>query len=334
VSQPTPLLLTRLSALGDIVHTWPLAQALSSSFRVFWLVEERFLPLVAPHPAVTQAIPVATRRWRKAPFSLTTWRQGRAAWERIRALCPEVAVDPQGLLKSAAWAWLAGVPRRLGFAATHRREGLAGAFYTETVSPSSQWVHVVDLNLALAAHLCGQAPFGSAPDASFLLPHLPPAPPEAKAVLLLPGSGQKKKNWPVQAFAALARLLQGEGLPVTVLWGPGEKRVAEAICQGAPGTNLAPPTQLLQLASFLAAGRAVVGGDTGPLHLAAALGTPTVALHLTTDPQRNSPRGPKVTVLAGAKSGATGGRARTGKEREISPEEVLAAVGALLSKTR
>jgi ADP-heptose:LPS heptosyltransferase len=222
----------------------------------------------------------------------------------------------------------------LGFAATHRRERLAGAFYTETVSPSSQWVHVVDLNLALAAYLCGQAPFGSAPDASFLLPHLPPAPPEAKAVLLLPGSGQKKKNWPVQAFAALARLLQGEGLPVTVLWGPGEKQVAEAICQGAPGTNLAPPTQLLELASFLAAGRAVVGGDTGPVHLAAALGTPIVALHLTTDPQRNSPRGPKVTVLAGAKAGATGGRARTGKEREIPPEEVLAAVGALLSKTR
>jgi heptosyltransferase-1 len=332
---PLPLLLVRLSALGDIVHTWPLAEALGRSrrFRVAWLVEERFLPLVALHPSVETAIPMASKRWRDSLASPATWREVRGALRAIRAFAPGLALDPQGLCKSAFWATLAGVTQRLGFAASHRRERLAGVFYTATVHPPRELAHVVDLNLAFAQHLGVEASYGAHPDAAFLRPHLPPAPPEARAVLLLPASGKVGKNWPPTAFAALARILLAEGVPVTVLWGPGEQEVARAVVDAAPGARLAPPTDLLQLAAFLAQAIAVVGADTGPVHLAAAFGTPTLAVHLATDPVRNGPRGPRVAVASGAKTGARRGRAATGWQRPVGVEEVSGLLHRLLAES-
>ncbi len=326
------LLLTRLSALGDIVHTWPLAEALAASgrFRLLWLVETPFLPLVANHPAVFEAIPVATRRWRKP-------RQWRPAVAEVRALVahlrraqPVLALDPQGLFKSAIWPALAGVERRIGWAASHRREQVAGLFYTETVQLPTNLHHVVDCNVFLASYLGAEVTFGLDPDASFLRPQLPPAPQAAEGVLLLPASGDRRKNWPLEAYARLASALAARGYPVTVLWGPGEKPLAEVIVSRAGKAQLAPPTDLLQLASFLARGRLVVGGDTGPVHLAAAFGTPTVALHLMTDPQRNGPRGRRVVVISAADGIAKRGRARIAATRPISVEEVLDACLRLL----
>jgi len=328
-----PVLLLRLSALGDIVHTWPLAEALGRGqrFRIAWLVEERFVPLVALHPAVATAIPVASKRWRKAPTSSATWGEVRAALAAIRTFAPELALDPQGLVKSACWAALAGVPRRVGFAAACRRERIPGIFYTETVQPPQELAHVVDLNLALAQHLGVEVTFGAYPDASFLRPHLPPAPTEAKSVLLLPASGNPVKNWPPEAFAALARKLLAKGLPVTVLWGPGEQKVAQAVVEAAPGAYLAPPTNLMQLAAFLANAIAVVGADTGPVQLAAAFGTPTVAVHLVTDPRRNAPRGPRVAIASGAKTGTRRHSAATGPQRPVPVEEVSMRLERLLA---
>ncbi len=325
-------LLTRLSALGDIVHTWPLAAALAQEGDVFWLVEQRFLPLVSLHPAVVEAVPVATKRWRHTPWGATVRAEVKQTLAKLRALAPEVALDPQGLTKSALWAALAGVPRRLGFAPSHRRERISGLFYTHTVAPPAGLKHVVDLNLALAQALHLPVHYGVAPDGSFLRPHLPPPPREASAVLLFPGSGHPKKNWPPQLFAQLARHLHHLGYPVTVFWGPGEKPVAEAIQRQAPEALLAPPTDLLELASCLASAQAVVGGDTGPIHLAASLGTPTVALHLATDPQRNAPRGPRVAVVSGARCGATRGKAATGAARPVAVDEVVVALQGVLAK--
>ena len=314
------ILLTRLSALGDIIHTWPLADALTSGehpAELAWIVEEPFLPLVERHPRVSLAIPVATRRWRRRPLSAETRRGFREARRSVRSFAADIAVDPQGLVKSAAWGVLSGAGRRIGLAPAYRREALAGACYTRTVTPPPGTRHVVDINLSLADALGLATTVGAAPDGTFLLGGRGPAP-LSEAVVLLPGTGGRGKAWPVASFAALARELASRGSPVTVAWGPGERPLAEAVVEASgSGVALAPPTSVVELATLLAGSCAVVGGDTGPVHLAAALGVPTAAVFVATDPERNGPRGPRVRIVSSARSGARAGRARSGALREV-----------------
>jgi heptosyltransferase-1 len=320
------VLLTRLSALGDIVHTWPLADALTlgeNPVELAWVVEEPFLPLVALHPGVVRAVAVATRRWRQRPFAAETRREILSARHLVREFAPEAALDPQGLYKSAAWGWRSGAPERVGLARGLRREALAGVCYTRTVAPPPGLRHVIDLNLSLSEGLGRTVPYGASPDGKFLLHGAAPeqGPP---AVALFPGTGGKRKAWPAGSFAALARQAADRGFPVTVIWGPGERALAESVVAGAgPGVTLAPPTALLEMAALLARCAAVVGGDTGPVHLAASLGVSTVAVFMATDPERNGPRGRHVRVVAAARTGARGGRARSSAAGEVTVAEVL-----------
>jgi len=321
--------LTRLSALGDIVHTWPLADALTRGeqpVELAWVVEEAFLPLVALHPGVVRAVPVATRRWRRAPFAASTRREVIRARRLLREFAPQVALDPQGLCKSAAWGWLSGAPERVGLPRSLRRESLSGLCYTQTIAPSPDVRHVIDINLSLAAAVGRAATYGASPDGTFLLGR-ERSKDASSAVALLPGTGGKGKAWPAASFAALAREIAGRGLPVMVVWGPGERALAESIVAAA-GRNvtLAPPTSLPELAALLARSAAVVGGDTGPVHLAASLGVATVAVFVATDPERNGPRGGCVKLVAAAQGGARGGRARTAAVGEVSVSEVLDAL--------
>jgi heptosyltransferase-1 len=329
------VLLTRLSALGDIVHTWPLAEALTSgehSAELAWVVEEPFLPLVAGHPRVALAIPVATRRWRRNPLSAETRRAFLEARRSARSFSADVALDPQGLLKSAAWGLLSGTGERIGLDRAFRRETLAGVCYTRTVMPPPGTRHVIDINLSLAGAL-GLAPTGGAtPDGSFLLrgQDLARGP---ETVVLLPGTGGRGKAWPAGSYAALARELAARGFRVCVAWGPGERPLAETVVGGAGGgATLAAPTTLLELASLLAGSATVVGGDTGPVHLAASLGVATTAVFVTTDPERNGPRGRRVRIVSSARIGERARRARSGALREIPVDEVLDAVMELLGE--
>lgn len=313
------ILLTRLSSLGDVVHTWPLVDALahhSPRPHLAWLVEEEYAPLVAPHPGVEQAIPVATRRWRRRPWSPAVARQLIAAVRALRRARCEIALDPQGLVKSAVWGRLAGVPCRIGLATEVRRERGAGVFYTHLAPAPGQHRHAVDVALSLLASLGMEPPWGAAPDGSFLLATTPPRPRgQPSPVLLVPGSGHPAKCWDSEALVQLARHLAAAGLNVEVLWGEKELHLARAIAAAA-AVALAPPTPLPVLPAYLAGTRAVVGGDTGPAHLAAALGVPTVMLHLATDPQRSGARGPRVQLLDG----------RPGRGTAITPADVATAV--------
>lgn len=327
------VLLTRLSALGDIVHTWPLATLLHGALadlELYWLVERHFEPLVANHPAVAGVLTVATRRWRARPLSSSTREEVAKVVRHLRQLDLEVALDPQGLLKSALWGRLAGVPQRIGLAGRHRRERAAGLCYTRTVAPPPWATHVVDTNLSLAAAL-GVAPQpGAVPDGRFLLadgdgPRL-----ARGAAVILPATGGPGKAWPRGCYAELAAALARRGRPVCVAWGPGELALAEWIAaEAGSGVEVAPPTSLVELAHLLSNASIAIGGDTGTVHLAASLGVPTVAVFLATDPRRNGPRGDRVAVVAGAHEGARRGRARTGSVREVDTGEVLAAVEAL-----
>ena len=332
------VLLTRLSALGDIVHTWPLAEELGriSGVELAWLIEEPYLPLAAGHPSVARTIAVATRRWRRAPFAAATRAELRECIGEIRAFAPELVIDPQGLWKSAIWGVLARAPRRVGLPWSLRREALCGLLYTETARQDCDGSHVVDINLSLLGALAITPPRGTIPDGSFLVrtadkPDWLPS----RAVALLPATSRRGKSWPLERFAALAPRLHASGYRPVVLWGPGEEPLARRVGEaaGAP-TVVAPPTGIVELAVTLHHCAAAVGGDTGPTHLAASVGTPTVAVMLATDPARNAPRGRHVEVVSGATSGATRGRARTRPTATVEVADVVDAVIRLLNRRR
>ncbi len=325
------IVLTRLSALGDIVHTWPLASVLAAGpegVELAWVVEEQFLPLVASHPAVALAVPVATRRWRRHPVAAATRREIAAARAALRKFSPDLAIDPQGLVKSALWAGLSGALDRVGLDSAHRRELLAGLWYSRTLAPPPEARHIVDVDLSLLAAVGRPAPFGAAPDGRFLLAgEAARGRDSAARVALLPATGGAGKAWPADRFAELARMAVSAGMATVVVWGPGERALAEGIVTaGGRGVALAPATSIPELAVLLSGCAAVVGGDTGPVHLAASLGVPTVAVFVATDPARNGPRGERVRVLSGAGAAAGRGRARADGTGEIGVETVFEAL--------
>ena len=295
-----------------------------------WVVEEPFLSLVASHPAVSRAIPVATRRWRRRPLAPETRREILESHREVRSFAPDVAFDLQGLVKSAYWCAVSRAPRRVGFSRSHLRERLASIFYTQMVTPPPQARHVVDMNLSLLTGAGLSAPLGAAPDGRFLLRRAPVAAPEVArgTVGLLPATGGAGKAWPVENYTALARKLNRSGAPVTVAWGPGERVLAERIVADAGvGTALAPRTSILELAALMSRFDLIVGGDTGPVHLAAALGVPAVAIFVATDPDRNGPRGRRVRIASCGGGRAGRGSARTALAGEVSVDAVFQIVG-------
>jgi lipopolysaccharide heptosyltransferase I len=275
------LLILRLSALGDVLHTMPAVLALRASLpdaRLAWVVEEAYRDLVETVAGV-DAIPVTMKRWRRAPLS--GQRAMRFARSRLRQFARgETSIDFQGLVKSAMIGWLGGARERWGFDGDAVRER-PSMLFTNRRAAVDRSAHVVEWNLDLARavvpHL--KAP----PDLDFSRFAVAPASDLRDAIVLLPGAGKPEKQWPVDRFQELARRIGPRALTV---WGPGERTLADAI-----GARVAPPTNLRELTGILQRARVVIGGDTGPLHLAAALGTTVVGLYATMSPARNGPWG-------------------------------------------
>lgn len=333
------IVLVRLSALGDIVHTWPLAVALRSAqptAHLTWVVEEPLASLVEGHPAIDAVVTVATGRWRKQPLSARTRAEIAAFKSRIHELQPDLAIDAQGTLKSAMIARWCGAPRRVGLARPWRRELIAGLAYTEISPGSSVHPHVIATNLELVRAVGGEPPPApTPPDGHWLLARsrpLPDGPLDENYAVLLPGAGQPDKILAAATLAETARHLVDMGMEAVVAWGPSERdRAREVVALGGAGVHLAPATDLMELTFLLGSAAFVVGGDTGPVHLAASLGVPTLAVFLTTDPKRNGPAGAKVAVVSGAAPGrGPGGSATTGRAREVSAAEICTAVDGLL----
>ncbi len=303
------LVLIRLSALGDIIHTWPLAQSLRDhrpDLHLTWVVEEPFRPLVEGHPAVDSVISVATKRWRKAPFALRTRAETDAVKTRLRELTPDLVLDSQGTVKSAWITRWAAATERVGLARPWRRELLPALAYSRVLPGSESDCHVVATNCHLVRAVGGKpAPKTPRPDGRWLLERSIERWPEfrrkAPYAVLLPGAGQPSKVLSTDALAALARLLKARDLEVVVAWGPGEFKRAEAVVAGSgEAAEVAPSTNIEQLAVLLGSASVVVGADTGPIHLAASLGAPTLGVFLATDWRRNGPLGPHTAVLSTA----------------------------------
>ncbi|HUP50602.1 MAG TPA: lipopolysaccharide heptosyltransferase I [Thermoanaerobaculia bacterium] len=271
------ILVLRLSALGDIIHTIPAVSLLRPVAGVAWVVEDPYAELVEIVAGVTP-IPVRLKRWSRAPAA---WRgEARAAIRRMRGF--DAAVDFQGLLKSGLLAWLSRAPVRFGFDAAAVREKPALLFTNRHVTVDRSR-HVVDWNRELAEAVTSNRQPAEERWRDF------PADPQGKVerfagrVVLLPGAGKRDKQWPVENYRALVQRYRDR---TVVAWGPGERGLAEAI-----GGEVAPETNLRELAALLRGAAAVIGGDTGPLHLAAAMGTKAVGLYGPTDPLRNGPYG-------------------------------------------
>jgi lipopolysaccharide heptosyltransferase I len=329
--------LIKLSSLGDVVHALPIAATLRARIpgaHLTWIVERREAAVLRDHPAVDALVPIDTRRWRRARGFRDVVDVVRAVARTRRGLRRarfDVALDLQGLIKSGLITAATRAPLRIGFAARRCREPLGAVFTNRRVQPPAAARHVVDQYLALLG------PLGvTEPVREFRLPIDPAA--EARAddflvahglkpgrrlVVLNPGSRRPDKRWPEERFRALAeRLTEDAAADVLVVWGPGEEAAGRLIAPGGRGgAVLGPPTNLYDLLAFLRRASALVAADTGPLHLAAALGTPCVGLYGPTSAVRNGPYG------AGHRSlQAPGGRVVA-----IEVEAVFHAVADLLA---
>ncbi|MCC7124461.1 MAG: lipopolysaccharide heptosyltransferase I [Acidobacteria bacterium] len=300
------VLIVRLSALGDIVHAVPVLAALKRhdpSIEVDWLVEESYASVLALVDGIRQRIVVRARQASDdAVFAATAGGYLRAA-RFLRRQRYDIAIDLQGLLKSAVWARVSGATRVIGFAPSHLRERQAAWLYSETVEPPAL-PHVLHKNLTMATHLGAPPmpivlPLAEQPSAG-LRAALAAVP--GRYAVLNPGAAWPNKRWPAERFAAVAQhLVTRHGLHVFVTWGPAERALADAIVSAAKGAaHLAPPTSIADLTALLRGAALVVSGDTGPMHIAAATGAPIVGLFGPTWPERNGPWDPRDEVISRA----------------------------------
>lgn len=332
----------RLSALGDIVHTWPLACALAASnphLHLSWIVEEPLKTLVESHPAVDAVFSTRTGRWRRRPLAALTRSEVAALKTKMRELQPDLALDPQGTSKSAMVVRWTGADRRIGLERPWRRERLAGLAYTDTIPGAPGQAHIVATNLAMVAATGAKIPELVPPDGSWLLDRVGDRAPtgawSTPYAVLLPGTGGAHKVLSAATLAEVARGLATDGLEVVVVWGPGEQPRAAAVAEAAGnGVYMSPPTDLEELAAMLGRAALVLGGDTGPIHLAASFGSPTLAVFVASDWRRNGPLGDHTAVVSGAADApaAPSGTARTRPEREVGAAEILESARRLLAR--
>jgi heptosyltransferase-1 len=318
-------LVVRLSSLGDIVHTLPAVAALRESFpeaRIDWIVDERWSPLVKMVIGVDEVIPL-----QRSPAGVL------ACVRRLREARYSCVVDFQGLYRSAVLTRSSGGGRMIGFDRTAAREPGASFFYSERVLPVGR--HVAEMNIDLAVRAGAQA----APAAPFPL-RVPESETRrlreklsregvADYVVVSPGGGWRSKCWTPDRYGALSKeLWRRHGLRTMINVSPSQEELAQGVLLAAGEANpliVSPP--LPELAALLAGARLVVGADTGPVHLAAALGTRVVALFGPTDPARNGPL-PHGTVLRNAtaeESTYKRGKNYSDTMLSVSVEQVLEA---------
>ncbi len=327
------ILLVRLGAMGDVVQTLPAAAELRRCFpqgRLTWAIESRWAPLLRGNPHLDQVVEVPLKRWREAKWRRTTRREIADFRLGLRQMQFDLAVDYQGLVKSAAVAFLSGAERVYGFDRPQLREPLAAAVYSNRVRAESR--HVVDRYRELAASTRGLRPAGAA---AFPLPtgeteaDLPD-----NYVIASPHAGWGAKQWPFAHYAALADLLWSRRrIPLLIDCPPDGGETAAAIARrAASGAVVAHASDLEGLIAATRRASAVVGLDSGPLHLAAALGKPGAAIFGPTDPARNGPYGKSIAVLRSpdAETAYRRGKTPAASMRAVTPQAVFEKLDRLL----
>lgn len=337
--------------MGDVIHTLPAAQALRDAFpraRIGWLIEERWAELLcAPgtprrgprssqRPLADWVHTVDLRAWRKSFFTIPTWQHIARVWNDVRSAKYDVAVDLQGAIRSAVLARWSGA--RMVYGAAEPRESPASLWYTRRVI--AHGAHVIEQNLSVASAIAGT--HLNVPSAEI--------PPNLEAerrmdqrlqetgiggfAILNPGAGWGAKRWPAERYGQVARALAARGVRSILNYGPGEGELAGAAETASEGAAVAMRCSISELIALTRRARLFIGGDTGPMHLAAALQVPVVAIFGPTDPARNGPYGTRSIVLRNPASPTTHARRAQPDEglMEIGVDSVVDAALALLAE--
>jgi heptosyltransferase I len=331
------LLIVRLSAMGDVIHTLPAAQALRDAFpnaMMGWLIEERWADLLcapgtarrgprsAQRPLVDWVHTVRLREWKKSLASIQTLELIARAWNDVRSVGYDIAVDLQGAIRSAVLARWSGA--RVIYGTIEPRESPASLWYSRTASPRG--THVIEQNLSLAEAIVHKRLSAQQVD----------LPRDAQAerrieqrlaeigfdafAILNPGAGWGAKQWPVERYGRVASALGAHGVRCILNYGPGEEKLAREAESASEGAARAIECSISELIALTRRARLFVGGDTGPMHLAAALQVPVVAIFGPTDPARNGPFGTRSIVLRNPQS-------TTSHARRVQPEQGMLEIG-------
>jgi lipopolysaccharide heptosyltransferase I len=339
VNRQPRVLISRLSHIGDCILAIPMLNAIREHYPkafIAWVVERPSAPLLDGHESLDELI-VVKRGWLKSPKTVLRLRR------RLRRLRFDVSVDPQSLTKSAVVGWLSGARTRIGFDGEEGRE-LSRWLNNRLVPRTEQ--HMVDRGLELLR------PIGiEQPEARYLLPIDSMAEEVATELanreevrqgyaVINPGAGWPSRLWPPERYGQVARYLWNEhALRCVVAWyGDEERAMAEQIVAASGGGAIvAPPTDLLSLAAVLKRSRMYIGSDTGPLHLAVAVGTKCVSLHGPTRASQSGPHGPGHRALQEVYLEGTSRERRKADNatmKAISVETVCAACSEMIAESR
>ncbi len=340
IEKPNPrFLIFRLSSIGDIVHALPAVAALGRTFplgTIHWVVEKRYAQLLEGNPYVHRAIELDTLGWRRRLASADTMREILRSYAELKSFSYDAAIDIQGLLKTGLLAWVSRSEKRVGFSAKFLRESAAAMFYTDRVSPEGR-KHIIEMNLALVESLgagsgAWEFPLPANEQAGNAVRERLKELGTTDYIIVNSGGGWKGKRWSGENYAAAIRKLAPDlACDILLTGSPQERPVVEEIIALAqtPKAKWFPST-LVEFIALARGAKLLIGGDSGPLHLAAAVGTPLVAIFDLADPlntpERNGPFNPADIVL--------GGRSAAGRDpyskhlsylEGVSPEAVAEA---------
>lgn len=304
-ARPKKILIVRLGAMGDIVHALPAAIKLRAAFpdaQIGWIIEKRWRELLSHSPIVDRIHEVDTRRWRKHFWATRLGR--RMAIQQLRSQRYDMAVDFQGAIKSSILAMLSGASTLFGFADPWEKP--ASLFYTHGVETKSR--HVVEQNIELATSVVERKGgtrssdvalrFQSDPEIETWCEHkIQELKLGTRFAVLSPGAGWGAKQWPADRYGEVARALGMTGIRSLVNYGPGEESLAGTVEQNSDGHAIAASFTIPQLVAVTRRASLFIGGDTGPLHLAAFFRVPVIAIYGPTDPDRNGPYGTRSIVF-------------------------------------
>ncbi len=353
------ILIVRLSAMGDVIHTLPAAHFLRQALpqaHIGWLIEERWAQLLcAPgssrrgprsplRPLADEVHTVNLKAWGRSLFSLATSQAIATVVNDVRGADYQAALDLQGAIRSALLAKWSGAPLICG--AADPRESPASLLYSRKVVTRGR--HVIEQNLsitqAFAEPFAGKNNETASASTGCDLPRDPRAEEQADRrlavvnikdfAILNPGAGWGAKRWPAERYGEVAQSLARQGLRSIVNYGPGEEALAQAVVSSSGDAALAMKFTITELIALTRRARLFLGGDTGPLHLAAALHVPIVAIYGPTDPARTGPYGTHSIVLRNPHSIISHARHQSTEEGmlEIGSDTVIQAAKTLVDK--
>jgi lipopolysaccharide heptosyltransferase I len=345
------VLIVKTSALGDIVHALPVLgylHRLLPGVEIDWVVENSFREILEGNPLISRIHPVHTKKWRKNMFSLQTWREIFRLRSELCSRNYDLAFDVQGNFKSGLITWCSGCTRRYGFDRDAVRE-LPNLYFTTNHVPLRKTdQHVTDRSLRVVSVPFGKDYIGTQLSCDIQTNSEDDTVAEAflatmsdgLVFLFHNGTTWKTKLWHEKGWIELGiRLLESyPDASILLSWGSGEElRVAETIAAGiGEKARVLPRLSIKGFTAIIKKVDLMVGGDTGPIHIAAAVGTPTVSFYRATDGKRNGPRGEMHRIIQSHLYCSRCLNKQCDKDQfcreSIQPENVLKAIDQLLTE--